>query len=77
MAIVRHPARTWSKDTMGEVITVYVITHNMIVEDENDDSLYKEAWQFLVTWFSPKVEWHHFNSFLTFIMTCMIKRTPK
>ena len=41
-AIIRHPARTWSVNTMWEVMTVCVITHDMIVEDERDDNLYDE-----------------------------------
>src|SRR5664279_793811 len=42
-AIVRHPARTWSNQMMWEVMTVCVIMHNMIVEDECDDSLYDKG----------------------------------
>ena len=45
-AILRHPARTWSIDTIWEVMTCCVIMHNMIVEDERDDSLYDRDWQF-------------------------------
>ena len=39
-AIVPHPARTWSVDTMWEVMSCCVIMHNKIVEDERDDSIY-------------------------------------
>ena len=39
-AIVRHPARTWSVDTMWEAMSRCVIIRNMIVEDERDDSIY-------------------------------------
>ena len=33
-AIVRHPARIWDTKRMHEVMTAYVIMHNMIIEDE-------------------------------------------
>ena len=36
-AIVCHLARTWSLKTMHEVMTCYVIMHNMIVDDEHPD----------------------------------------
>ena len=45
-AIVRHPARTWSVDTMWEVMSCCVIMHNMIVEDERDGSLFDKDWEF-------------------------------
>jgi hypothetical protein len=42
-AIVRHPARTWDKDQLWEVMTACVIMHNMIVEDERDEGLNDQA----------------------------------
>jgi hypothetical protein len=45
-AIVRHPARTWDKDQLWEVMTACVIMHNMIVEDERDEGMHDPAWQF-------------------------------
>ena len=33
-AIVRHHSRTWSADTMWEVMTACMIMHHMIVEDD-------------------------------------------
>lgn len=35
-AILRTPARTWSKRTLGEIMYACIIMHNMIVEDERD-----------------------------------------
>jgi hypothetical protein len=32
-AIVRHPGKTWSHDTMLEVMNSFVVIHTMIVED--------------------------------------------
>ncbi|XP_071680521.1 uncharacterized protein [Lolium perenne] len=45
-AIVRHPARTWSKETMWEVMIACVIMQNMIVEEERDDNVYDQGWEF-------------------------------
>ena len=45
-AIVRHPARTWDNRTLWEVMTVCVIMHNMIVEDERDDRIFDQRWEF-------------------------------
>ena len=45
-AIVRHPAITWSVDTMWEVMSCSIIMHNMIVQDEHDDSLFDKDWEF-------------------------------
>ena len=45
-AIVRHPARTWSLETMHEVMTCCVIMHNMIVEDERPDGRNENVWDF-------------------------------
>ncbi|KAM0879000.1 hypothetical protein ACQ4PT_034517 [Festuca glaucescens] len=44
-AIVRHPARAWSVQTLWEVITACVIMHNMIVEVERDDLLFDNDWE--------------------------------
>ena len=32
-------------ETIWEVVTAYVIIHNMIVKDECDDSLYDQVWE--------------------------------
>ncbi|KAK1645837.1 hypothetical protein QYE76_063642 [Lolium multiflorum] len=45
-AIVRHPARTWSLKTMHEVMTCYVIMHNMIVENKRPDGRNENYWDF-------------------------------
>jgi hypothetical protein len=41
--MVHHPARTWNLQTMLEVMTCCVIMHNMIVEQENDESLHDQG----------------------------------
>ena len=46
-AIVRHPARTWDKDPLWEVMTTCVIMHNMIVDDQHDEGMHEQTWQFL------------------------------
>jgi hypothetical protein len=45
-AIVRHPTKTWSVQQMWEVMTSCVIMHNMIIEEERDDSVYDQGWDF-------------------------------
>jgi hypothetical protein len=45
-AIVCHPAKTWCVQQMWEVMTACVIMHNMIVEEEHDDSVYDHGWDF-------------------------------
>lgn len=45
-AIVRHPARTWSLQTMHEVMSCSVIMRNMIVEDERPDGKNESGWDF-------------------------------
>ena len=45
-AIVRHPARTWSIQTMHELMSCCVIMHNMIVEDERPDGNDENGWDF-------------------------------
>jgi leucyl aminopeptidase (aminopeptidase T) len=45
-AIVRYPNRTWSLERMWNVMTACVIMHNMIVENERDDSIYVQGWDF-------------------------------
>jgi hypothetical protein len=45
-AIVRYPARTWSPERISNVMSACVIMHNMIVENEQDDSIYDQGWDF-------------------------------
>jgi hypothetical protein len=45
-AIVHHPTRTWSTELMWKVMTACVIMHNMIVEDEHDDGIHDQGWEF-------------------------------
>jgi hypothetical protein len=45
-AIVWHPARTWRTKVMWEMMTACVIMHNMIIEDERDDDLHDQGWEF-------------------------------
>ncbi|KAK1601511.1 hypothetical protein QYE76_037804 [Lolium multiflorum] len=45
-AIVRHPARTWSLNTMHEVMACCVIMHNMIVEKERPNGRNENHWEF-------------------------------
>ena len=45
-AIARHPARTWSKETMWEVMIACAIMHNMIVEDGPDERVFDQGWEF-------------------------------
>ena len=44
--IVRNPALTWSTQKLWEVMTGCVIMHNMIVEDERDESIYDQGFDF-------------------------------
>jgi hypothetical protein len=41
-AIVWHPARIW----IIEVMTTCVVMHNMIVENESDEGLHDQGWEF-------------------------------
>jgi hypothetical protein len=45
-AIVCHPARTWSTEEMWEVMTACVIMHNMIVENERDERIHDQGWEY-------------------------------
>jgi hypothetical protein len=44
--IVRHTDRTWSVENTWEVMTDCVIMHNMIIDDERDECLLDQGWQF-------------------------------
>ncbi|XP_073354888.1 uncharacterized protein [Aegilops tauschii subsp. strangulata] len=44
--IVRNPALTWSTQKLWEVMTSWVIMHNMIMEDERGDSIYDQGFDF-------------------------------
>jgi hypothetical protein len=45
-AIVWYPARTWSPEMMWNVMTACMIMHNMIIENERDDNIYNQGWDF-------------------------------
>jgi hypothetical protein len=63
-AIVRHPARTWSTEMMWEVMTACVIMHNMIVEDERDEDIHDQGWEFQGELVAPHVGTVTFEEFL-------------
>jgi hypothetical protein len=44
-AIVRHAARTWNVLAMYEVMTAFVIMHNMTDEPELDDIIHDQRCQ--------------------------------
>jgi hypothetical protein len=45
-AIIRYPARTWSPERMWNMITACVMMHNMIVENERNNNIYDQGWNF-------------------------------
>jgi hypothetical protein len=45
-AIVRHPAKQWCVQQIWEVMPACVIIHNMIVDEERDDNVYNQEWNF-------------------------------
>jgi hypothetical protein len=44
--IVQHPEKTWSVETLWEVMTACMIMHSIIVKDPRDDSLFDQRWKF-------------------------------
>ena len=44
--IVRYPALSWNERKLWEVMMACVIMHNVIVEDERDDSIFDEGFDF-------------------------------
>ena len=73
-AIVRHPARTWSSKKMWEVMTAYVIMHNMIVEDERPEDIGFQGFQYQGTNVVPERIPATFAQFTSFIPRCEITR---
>nr|XP_045089590.1 uncharacterized protein LOC123497268 [Aegilops tauschii subsp. strangulata] len=44
--IVRNPALSWNEGKLWEVMTACVIMHNMIVEDERDDRIFDQGFDY-------------------------------
>ena len=44
--IVQNAALTWDEGKLWEVMTACVIMHNMIAEDERDNSIYDQGFDF-------------------------------
>ena len=44
--IVRNPALSWDERKFWEVMTACVIMHNMIVEDERDESIFDQGFDY-------------------------------
>ncbi|XP_073363390.1 uncharacterized protein [Aegilops tauschii subsp. strangulata] len=44
--IVRNPALSWDERKLWEVMTACVIMHNMIVEDERDESIFNQGFDY-------------------------------
>ncbi|XP_040249337.2 uncharacterized protein [Aegilops tauschii subsp. strangulata] len=44
--IVRNPALSWNERKLWEVMTACVIMHNMIVEDERDESIFDQGFDY-------------------------------
>jgi hypothetical protein len=63
-AIVRHPARTWSTEVIWDVMTAYVIMHNMIIGDECDDGIHDQGPEFQGKLIAPHPEAAIFEEFL-------------
>nr|XP_020186936.2 protein ALP1-like [Aegilops tauschii subsp. strangulata] len=45
-SIVRNPALSWDETKLWEVMTACVIMHNMIVEDERDESIFDQGFDY-------------------------------
>ena len=44
--IIRNPALSWDERKLWEVMTACVIMHSMIVEDERDDSIFDQGFDY-------------------------------
>jgi hypothetical protein len=67
-AIVWHPARQWDIQRMWEIMNACVIMHNMIVEEERDDSVYDRGGIFKLSWLLQTMDRHAFKNFSMHIM---------
>jgi hypothetical protein len=63
-AIVRHPAKQWSFQQMWKFMTVCVLMHNMIVEEERDDTINGPEWDFQGKLVAPNLRPASFQDFL-------------
>jgi hypothetical protein len=48
-----YPAKKWSVQKMWEIMTACKIMHNMIIEEERNDSVYDQGWAFQGELVSP------------------------
>jgi hypothetical protein len=64
LAIVWHSPKQLSVKRMCEIMTACVIIHNIIVEEERDDSICDQGWEFQGELVAPNPGLASFQEFL-------------